>query len=90
MIGTGLGMKRQPTNLVAQTIGKEIEVYESQLDEPNEVFIPLSERETSDSSALVQHNNISQFGHDAGEMIKTGVREALRYCIMFIDQLISE
>ncbi len=90
IIGMGVGIKQEPQNLKANTIEKEIAVYEAQVDEPDELFIPLGEREVTTESTPLQHNNISKFGNEAGEMIKVGVRETLRYCIILIDQLISE
>ncbi len=90
MIGMSMGMRQEPTNLIANTIQKEIVIYETQLNESESLFIPLSEREDLVDVTPLQHNNISRLGHEIGQWIKVGVRELLRYCIILIDQLISQ
>ncbi|HAX72614.1 MAG TPA: hypothetical protein DCY20_03695 [Firmicutes bacterium] len=77
-------------------IKQEITQYETTLSESNSDYVPISVREseqetdTQDSVQGVVHNNVSKFGQDAGEMLKVGVREFVRFIVQACDQLISE
>ncbi len=81
----------------ASTLTKQLEQYEQSLkNQDDEVYIPYSQiyQETPASEearfvSAVDHNSVSQFGQDAGNMLKTIVREVLRAIVKLCDQWIT-
>ena len=98
-VAFGANSKTQSTSQASasSTLTKQIEQYEQSLkDEDDEVYIPYSQvyqqSSVSDESPFVSagdHNSVSQFGQDAGNMFKTIVREVLRAIVKLCDQWIT-
>lgn len=83
---------------VSSTLTQQIKEYEKQLSQGEEIKTTYSElisegvvpKANEGVSGGVSHNNISQFGQDTGDLLKTAVREILRVIVKACDQLITE
>lgn len=96
--GVNSNSKEKSQVSAASTLTKQLEHYEQLLkDEEDEVFIPYDQlvsqtpvNSTTEYVSAVAHNSVSQFGQDAGDMLKTMVREILRTIVRICDQWITQ
>lgn len=96
--GANSNSKEKSQVSAASTLTKQLEQYEQLLkDEEDEVFIPYDQlvsqttaNSTTEYVSAVAHNSVSQFGQDAGDMLKTMVREILRAIVKVCDQWITQ
>lgn len=103
LLGVAFGANSKPKSTsqasATSSLTKQIEQYEQWLkddDLESEVYIPYSQvvtqnpvQESTQYVSAVDHNSVSQFGQDAGEMLKSIVREVLRAIVKLCDQWIT-
>ena len=96
--GANSNSKEKSQVSAASTLTKQLEQYEQLLkDEEDELFIPYNQlvnqtsaNSTTEYVSAVAHNSVSQLGQDAGNMLKTIVREILRVIVKLCDQWITQ
>ena len=96
--GSSSHSETTPHVAASSNLTQQIKEYEQKLSQGEEIITSYSEmisegvvpKSTQFSSGGVAHNNVSQFGQDAADLLKTTVREVLRMIVKACDQLITE
>ena len=96
--GSSSHSEKTPHVAASSNLTQQIKEYEQKLSQGEEIITSYSEmisegvvpKSTPVSSGGVAHNNVSQFGQDAADLLKTTVREVLRMIVKACDQLITE
>lgn len=96
--GSNSNSQTNPQVAASSNLTQQIKEYEQKLSQGEEIITSYSEmisegvvpKSPTVSTKGVMHNNVSQFGQDAADLLKTTVREILRIIVKACDQLITE